>query len=400
MEWVRLGDVASKITKGTTPTSVGFNFVDKGINFVKAESISENGQFIGNKFDHISDKCNEKLARSQLQENDILFSIAGVIGRTAIVKKEILPANTNQALAIIRIPSGVFDYSFLMYALKSPLIVEQYEKQKQGVAQINLSLQNVSNFRIPKLCLEDQRYIAAVLDKVTGLIAQRRTQLDKLDLLIKSRFVEMFGDPVLNPNGYNIQSLQSLLDDKIITYHLDGNHGGDYPRSEEFVDSGVPYIGANCIKNGIIDFSLAKYLTQERASKLRKGIAQNGDVLFAHNATVGPVVVLETKEPKIILSTSLTAYRCNRKVILPNYLKAYMLSDGFIRQYSEEMKQTTRNQVPITAQRKYLFMVPPISQQKEFDSFVAYTDKAKAKIQISLDKMEILKKSLMQKYFE
>ena len=207
MEWIRLGDIASKITKGTTPTSVGFHFTDTGINFVKVESVSEDGNFILDKFAHISNECNDKLGRSQLAENDILFSIAGPIGRTAIVTKDILPANTNQALAIIRLPNGIIDYSFLMYALKSPALLSQYEKQKQGVAQINLSLQNVSDFRIPQFPLDEQRKIAAVLDKVSSLIAKRRQQLDKLDEMVKSRFVEMFGDPVSNPYHWNKKGL-------------------------------------------------------------------------------------------------------------------------------------------------------------------------------------------------
>ena len=113
----RLSDLATVITKGTTPTSLGFAFQNEGINFVKIESVDDNGTFIFEKFDHISDGCHEKLKRSQLQENDILFSIAGAIGRTAIVTKDILPANTNQALAIIRIPEGVINYSFLLYIL-------------------------------------------------------------------------------------------------------------------------------------------------------------------------------------------------------------------------------------------------------------------------------------------
>jgi len=110
---------------------------------------------------------------------------------------------------------------------------------------------------------------------------------------------------------------------------------------------------------------------------LRKGIAQNEDVLFAHNATVGPTVVLHTDEEKVILGTSLTAYRCNKNKVMPNYLKAYMLSDGFVRQYWGEMKQTTRNQVPITTQKKYLFLVPPIDLQNQFADFVNQVNKSK-----------------------
>lgn len=76
-----------------------------------------------------------------------------------------------------------------------------------------------------------------------------------------------------------------------------------------------------------------------------------------------------------------------------------MQSDGFVKQYSAEMKQTTRNQVPITAQKKYLFMVPPIEQQEQFAAFVAEVDKSKLAVQQSLEKLETLKKSLMQQYF-
>lgn len=268
-----------------------------------------------------------------------------------------------------------------------------------GATRQKLTQADMRKMEIPLRPMSEQKRITAVINKVSDLISLRKQQLTKLDELVKARFVELFGDPVINPKGYLVKPLQELIDMGYITYHLDGNHGGDYPRSEEFVDSGVPYIGANSIVNGEIDFSMAKYLTEERAGKLRKGIAQNEDVLFAHNATVGPTVVLKTTEPKVILSTSLTAYRCNKSNLLPNYLKAYMQSDGFVRQYSGEMKQTTRNQVPITAQKKYLFIVPPIVEQERFAAFVEQTDKSKLAIQQSLDKLETLKRSLMQKYF-
>ena len=277
--------------------------------------------------------------------------------------------------------------------------VETLRQQAIGGVIKYIKLGNLTEAELPMPSVIEQKEIVIKLNKANELIALRKEQLAKLDQLVKSRFIELFGDPVDNPKNYLVKSLQELIDMGYITYHLDGNHGGDYPRSEEFVDSGVPYIGANSIVNGKIDFSMAKFLTAERAGKLRKGIAQNDDVLFAHNATVGPTVVLKTAEPKVILSTSLTAYRCNKSQLLPNYLKAYMQSDGFVRQYSGEMKQTTRNQVPITAQKKYLFLVPPIAEQEQFTAFVEQTDKSKLAIQQSLDNLELLKKSLMQEYF-
>ena len=195
--------------------------------------------------------------------------------------------------------------------------------------------------------------------------------------LVKSQFIEMFGDPAENQNQWQTMTLQELLDYGWVTYHLDGNHGGEYPKSEEFVLAGVPYISANCIIDGQIAFSNAKYVTPERAKHFRKGIAQDEDVLFAHNATVGPVSILRTKEPTVILGTSLTAYRCNKDYLLPAYLKAYMESWAFVEQYESEMQQTTRKQVPITTQRKYKFVVPPIELQRRFANFIEHSDKSK-----------------------
>lgn len=148
-----------------------------------------------------------------------------------------------------------------------------------------------------------------------------------------------------------------------------GRHAGQspctigYPRRDEFVTGGVPYISANCIDGDVIDLSRSKFLTPERAGSLRKGVAQNRDVIFAHNATVGPVALLTTDEPRIILSTSLTYYRCDESKISPEFLVFEMRSAGFKRQYEAVMEQATRNQVPITMQRTFTHIVPPMDEQ-------------------------------------
>lgn len=91
---VKVADIAEVITKGTTPTTLGYDFQDRGVNFMKIECFDENGTFIPDKVTHISEECNDKLKRSQLKAGDIMFSIAGAIGRVAIVTEEMLPANT------------------------------------------------------------------------------------------------------------------------------------------------------------------------------------------------------------------------------------------------------------------------------------------------------------------
>jgi type I restriction enzyme S subunit len=176
----RLGDLSDLITKGTTPTSIGHAFVPKGINFLKVESISENGQFIEGKLGHITQGCHDVLRRSQLKSEDILFSIAGALGRTAFVTKDILPANTNQALAIIRLKkSNEVLPNFILKVLETGFVLEQIEKFKGGVAQQNLSLAQVREFKIPLPPLPEQQRLVAILDEAFDGIATVKTKAEK-----------------------------------------------------------------------------------------------------------------------------------------------------------------------------------------------------------------------------
>lgn len=182
MSWptVKLGSISALITKGTTPTSVGFQFINSGVNFIKIESISINGQFIPQKFSAISAECNESLKRSQLRNGDILFSIAGALGRTVLVTEDILPANTNQALALIRLKTDVtIEKSYLLLALKTSVTMKQVEKHGGGVAQQNLSLEQLKSFDIPLPPLPEQKRIVALLDTVFADLEQTRAKTEQ-----------------------------------------------------------------------------------------------------------------------------------------------------------------------------------------------------------------------------
>ncbi len=134
-----LGALTSVITKGTTPTTLGKSFVDTGVNFVKVESISESGSIIPAKLAHIDTATDLLLKRSQLQENDILYSIAGAIGRVTLVPSRILPANTNQALAIIRC-SDESMITYLLQVVRSPEFLDFSHGHVVQTAQANVSL--------------------------------------------------------------------------------------------------------------------------------------------------------------------------------------------------------------------------------------------------------------------
>lgn len=176
-EKVKLGEITDRVTKGTTPTTNGFQFQESGINFIKIESIDENGSFIKDKFAHISRECDMSLRRSQLKENDILFSIAGALGRVVLVDSSILPANTNQALAIISPKKGI-NSKYLEQVLRSNLIQDQIFGLKVGVAQSNLSLIQVSSFEIPLPSPEIQKQIVEKIEKEKELVESSKKLIE------------------------------------------------------------------------------------------------------------------------------------------------------------------------------------------------------------------------------
>ena len=145
--WVetKLYDICSVITKGTTPTTLGNQFVDSGINFIKVESITDEGEFLPEKFAKISSETHNILKRSIIKSNDVLCSIAGTIGRIAIVNESILPANTNQAIAILRVDEGKCFNEFIYLFLKSKLFQEAMEGKIVHAVQPNLSLGEIGN---------------------------------------------------------------------------------------------------------------------------------------------------------------------------------------------------------------------------------------------------------------
>lgn len=199
------------------------------------------------------------------------------------------------------------------------------------------------------------------------------------------------------PDDWEVISLQQMLDDNTINGHLDGNHGGLYPKSNEFTDSGIPYISANCIKDGRIDFASAKYLPIERAKQFKKGVSHDGDVLFAHNATVGPVALLRTELDYVILSTTLTYYRCNTSKLVPEFLLYSMTSKYFRNQYEKIMRQSTRNQVPITAQRQFKHVIPPLSEQQRIAEILNTVDEYIEKLNKIIEDYQLLKRGMMKK---
>ena len=170
-EWGRLGILSHLITKGTTPTSVGHVFTNTGVNFLKIENLDRGRIEKTSISQFISDETNEALSRSQLEAGDIVFSIAGTIGKTAIIYEEDLPANTNQALAIIRGTGSVFDQNFLRMQLDS-FVAEKTRSRARGGAMPNVSLGDLSVLVAPIPPLAEQHRIVAKVDELMSLCDQ------------------------------------------------------------------------------------------------------------------------------------------------------------------------------------------------------------------------------------
>jgi type I restriction enzyme M protein len=189
---VELGEICEWITKGTTPTSLGFKYEDEGVKFIRIENINDDGNIDRRGMKYISEECNNKMERSKLKKNDILFSIAGTkMGITGRVTEELLPANTNQALAIIR-PKEEVDSDFLFHYLKSKNIQNEIERIKVGVAQFNLSLKQVSELKIALPSIEEQKRIVAQIEREQYLVNANHELIEIYEQKIKDEINQLW----------------------------------------------------------------------------------------------------------------------------------------------------------------------------------------------------------------
>ena len=382
---VKLSEIAELITKGTTPTTLGYDFQDKGVNFLKVECFDEKGTYLADKVAHISDACNEKLKRSQLKVGDILFSIAGAIGRVGIVTEGMLPANTNQALAIIRIQNKDIYLPYIKLVLTSPVIKKQFEKKKQGVAQLNLSLKDVNELSIPLPNKEKQKVIVDLFNRVNILIKYINNELEYLDKFIKARFVELFGNPIYNTKKLPTTPLNELGD---------WSSGGTPSRNiKEYFKGEINWYSAGELNTLFLEESAEK-ITREAIEKSTAKLFEAGSMLIGMYDTAAFKMGILREN-----SASNQACACitptNRVNIIWLYYELQLMKDYFLSK-RRGVRQKNLNLGMIKG-----FEIPIVSrvEQDKFATFVKEVNKSKVEVQKALDKAQLLFDSLMQKYF-
>jgi type I restriction enzyme S subunit len=267
-------------------------------------------------------------------------------------------------------------------------------KQATGASYPAVSDRIVKSSLIPLPPLDEQRRIAAILDKADALRRKRKRAFDLYDSLTQSIFIEMFD------GSAQTLSVSEMLKREWLLLHKDGNHGSKYPRADEFGIVGIPFLSAKSIDDeGFIDVEQIQHLRPSKAETLTIGWIVAGDVLLAHNASVGKVSLYDGQFEKALIGTSLTCYRPNPKRLSSQYLMSALRSPSFQSQLTHSMGQTTRNQVPITAQRQLELPIPSIEQQLKYSNVVTTQMKRTALYRYGMGSLEALFSSLQSRAF-
>lgn len=291
-----LGSLVSLITKGTTPTTLGAAFSSEGVNFIKVESIDADGRVIVEKLAKIDLETDRLLRRSRLQADDILFSIAGAIGRTLLIPESLLPANTNQALAIIRPSSEKVVPRFLYYYLRSQHFLDYSLGRVVQTAQANVSLSELREAPIQVPPLATQRQIAAVLSAYDDLIANNLRRIRVLEEMAQALYREWFvelrvpglehGRSVMSPLGRIPEGWAvGPLGDHLLTLETGRRPKGGVGD----VTEGIPSIGAENIEAiGRHNFESEKFVPREFFQSMKTGVVQDRDVaIYKDGAYIG-----------------------------------------------------------------------------------------------------------------
>ncbi len=260
---------------------------------------------------------------------------------------------------------------------------------------------------------KEQQKIADCLSSIDELITAHTQKHDALKAHKKGLMQQLFpavGETVpklrfpefRDAGEWEEYSVNQLVAENVLYAPKDGNHGNIHPKSSDYIDYGIPFIMANDIRNGKINYSKCSHLSKEQADSLQKGFAKEGDVLLTHKGTVGEVVVIKTIEfPYLMLTPQVTYYRIkNKKHLLNEFLAACFISDGFQRNLLVVSGGGTRAYIGITEQGKLKIIIPSqIQEQQKIADFLSFLDEIITAQAQKIESLKTHKKGLMQQLF-
>lgn len=333
-------------------------------------------------------------AKQLLQKGDVLVStVRPNLNAVAVVEEEtenLMVGSTGYC--VLRCKENI-DVRYLFNFCQSQYFVDDMSSQATGASYPAVSNGIVRSSLIPCYSIKEQREIAEKMDTVSELLALRKQQLAEMDELIKSRFVELFGDPIFNPMGWEV------ADFKEVVYFQEGPG----VRNWQFRDSGIKLINIrNLIDDKLVLENTSNYLSgQEVEEKYKHFLLDVGDYVMASSGvTWGKIAEIFEEHLPLCLNTSIIRLRpYDENVISKKYLFHYIKGDAFRTQIKRLITGSAQPNFGPTHLKQISILLPPIELQNQFAAFIEQTDKSKLVIQQSLDKLELLKKSLMQKYF-
>lgn len=367
---------------------------DMEVSFVPMQSVSDTGAV---QTDEVRKASEVKKGFTFFEEGDVLFAkitpcMENGKGGIARGLKNGVGFGSTEFHVLHPAPEKVSS-EWLYYLTSWDEFRKQCARNMTGSAgQKRVPKSYLEHYKVHLPSLEEQRRIAAVLDKVSGLIAKRREQLDKLDELLKARFVEMFGDPVSNPHQYPISQLSEYIE-----FLTSGSRGW----SQYFSDDGEYFITIKNVKNCSISLEDVQYIKPPDNAEAVRTKVKDGDLLISITADLGRtgVVTKEIADHGAYINQHLTCIRLNREKLNPLYVAYYMESLAGKMQFNAKNQAGVKAGLNFNAINSLKLVVPPLEKQGLFVEFVSQTDKSKLTIQQSLDKLEVLKKALMQQYF-
>ena len=364
---VKLGDICDIFTGGTPSRAVQEYWQGGTTPWVKISDLKN--KYINFTEEYITEEGLKHSSAKLFKKGTVLYSIFATLGETSILK---IDAATNQAIAGLNIKDNRVSTDYLYYYLLSQK--DNIAKLGRGVAQNNINLKILKDFELNIPCLLKQKQ-----------------QLEKLDLLIKSQFNEMFGDPISNPKGWHTKGLLDLGTCK---------NGMNFGSMESGVT--VKCIGVGDIQDKYsIDGGSGISLVDLNEIPSQSYLLEDKDIVFVRSNgnknLVGRCVIVYVHNEPITFSGFCIRYRNESKETKPIFI-LHLLKQESVRARIVGRGANIQNlNQKILSELK--IVLPPIELQKEFAIFVEQTDKSKLKIKQSLEKLETLKKSLMQKYF-
>lgn len=384
----KLGEVCT-IVSGSTPKTSVTSYWDGNIKWITPAELNEDTFYIMDSVRHITEEGKEKTGLSYLPTGTVILSSRAPIGKTAIAGCEMC---CNQGFKNLICSDAIYN-EYLYFFLKSK--TDYLNSLGRGATFKEISKSIVESIEIPLPEVNQQKEIAEKFKKLEQLISLRKQQLAKLDELVKARFVEMFGDPADNVNNLPASPMTAICQ------IIDGDRGKNYPKQEEFSDSGFClFLNAKNVTAQGFSFENCTYITEEKDALLRNGKLCRGDVVLTTRGTIGNLAFYDTSVPyeNIRINSGMVILRMNKQVVSEIF---------FIEQFKMQLDSiksriasgSAQPQLPISTMNKIEMILPPIELQNQFAAFVERVSQQKQNVQQSLEKLELMKKALMQEYF-